>query len=57
MAMDAGVPVKTAKENRMKVLGAADILWPRHHVIELVGIFLVHMPQGDGGQLGRKVSR
>jgi len=57
VTVDAGVPVKAAIEGRVQGLRPPDILRPGHHVIELVGIFLVHMPQGDPGKLCGKFSR
>ena len=45
-AMDTGVPIETAKEDRVQFAGGAGILRRFHHMIQLVRKLTGQVPQG-----------
>ena len=53
--MDAGVPVKTAIEDRVQRLGCGGIIRPVQHMVQLVRIFACDMAKRDGGKTASQI--
>src|SRR5262249_28360854 len=50
VAVRAGVPVEAAVEDRMQLARPAHVVRAFQHMVQLVGIFPLHVAEGDAGE-------